>query len=86
LFPAARPRQGEALARTLAPDVVMERYYNFGGEGVLRGGAAAAALAARGQLAGRRSSRLAEGRLDAALLLAPDCGGTASAWWPRPAA
>jgi len=25
----------EALARTLAPDVVMERYYNFGGEGVL---------------------------------------------------
>jgi glycosyltransferase involved in cell wall biosynthesis len=30
----ARP-QVEALARRLAPDVVMERYYNFGGEGVL---------------------------------------------------
>ena len=30
----ARPRI-EALARELRPDVVMERYYNFGGEGVL---------------------------------------------------
>lgn len=30
----ARPRI-ETLARALRPDVVMERYYNFGGEGVL---------------------------------------------------
>lgn len=30
----ARPRI-DALARELRPDVVMERYYNFGGEGVL---------------------------------------------------
>lgn len=30
----ARPKV-EALARTLRPDVLMERYYNFGGEGVL---------------------------------------------------
>lgn len=30
----ARPRI-EALARALRPDVVMERYYNFGGEGIL---------------------------------------------------
>jgi glycosyltransferase involved in cell wall biosynthesis len=37
----ARP-QVEALARTLRPDAVMERYYNFGGEGVL----AAAAVGA----------------------------------------
>jgi glycosyltransferase involved in cell wall biosynthesis len=30
----ARARNVEALARSLRPDVIMERYYNFGGEGI----------------------------------------------------
>ena len=31
----ARRREVEAVARRVKPDVIMERYYNFGGEGIL---------------------------------------------------
>ena len=31
----AKRREVETLARSLNPDVIMERYYNFGGEGIL---------------------------------------------------
>jgi len=33
----ARTRAVTQLARTLAPDAIIERYYNFGGEGILAG-------------------------------------------------
>ena len=57
----ARARGGARSRARCAPDVVMERYYNFGGEGIAAAARARHPRAARGELAGRGSSRLAEG-------------------------
>ncbi len=56
----ARP-QVEALIELLKPDVVMERYYNFGGEGILAAEAAGIPEPARSELAGGRSPRVGQG-------------------------
>ena len=50
-----------ALARRVGADVVMERYYNFGGEGVLAARALGDPRRARSQRAGHRLSRIAQG-------------------------
>ncbi len=66
----ARPRI-EALIRELRPDVVMERYYNFGGEGVLAAEACGvpSLLEVNSPVVDHPGSRKA--LLDAALLVRP---------------
>ena len=66
------PARSGASSRALQPAVVMERYYNFGGEGIMAAGAAGATDGARGQRAGDRSSRGRSRRcIDRALIVEP---------------
>ena len=64
---AARSCAGRARARsrgsraTLEPDAIIERYYNFGGEGILAGAALGEADDARSQRAGDRLPGLEQG-------------------------
>ena len=57
---AQRGPRGARLARALRPDVVIERYYNFGGEGMRAAAACGALVGPRGQRAGHRLPRLAQ--------------------------
>ncbi len=63
--------QIDALIRKLSPDVVMERYYNFGGEGILAAEAARipSLLEVNSPVIDHRGSM--KGRLDAVLLTRP---------------
>jgi glycosyltransferase involved in cell wall biosynthesis len=67
----ARRADVEALARRLRPDVIMERYYNFGGEGILSAGAlgALAVLEVNAPVIDHAGSRKA--LLDAMLVVRP---------------
>ena len=67
----ARRGEVEALARRLGPDVIMERYYNFGGEGILTAAAlrALAVLEVNAPVIDHAGSRKA--LLDAMLLVRP---------------
>ena len=81
---AARPRAAALVLRAasvtagwrdaMRPDVVMERYHNFGGEGDPRGAQRSARVArARSECAGHRSPRIGARRwLDRALLVRAD--------------
>ena len=57
-----RARAVRRLARAIRPDVVIERYHNFGGEGALAANGHRRAIRARGQRARHRLPRLAQGR------------------------
>ena len=60
------------VARRCSRHVVMERYYNFGGEGMLAAAAARRQNRARSQRAGHRSSRARRRRcIDRALIVEP---------------
>ena len=72
------PARSGASSHDLRPDVVMERYYNFGGEGIMRrrgrrhGGP-------RGERAGHRLSRVRPRRCSTARSSSSRCAGGASA-------
>ena len=59
------------LVARVRPDAVIERYHNFGGEGLIAARGAGALRGARGECSGRRLRRFAEQRLDRALLVEP---------------
>ena len=81
---AARSCAGRArgavtrLARTLEPDAIIERYYNFGGEGILAGAALGEADDARGQRAGDRLPGLDARRGSIGCCSSSRCGAGAS--------
>ena len=80
----ARSGAVKRIAEQLRPDVIMERYYNFGGEAILHAQAAERARRAGGQRAGRRSSRLDEGGCSTARCSSGRCSDGASGSAPPP--
>ena len=74
----ARGARGRRWRATARAEVVIERYYNFGGEGIRAAAAARPALAARGELAGRRPPGLDEGPRWTPCCWCARCAATAS--------
>ena len=66
------PARSARIARALRPDVIIERYYNFGGEGIAAAGRRRRDRGARGECAGHRLSRdRPSACIDRALLVEP---------------
>ena len=69
--PPAGPREVARITRAVEPDLVIERYHNFGGEGMLAARAVGAQVRARSQRAGGRLPRLGQVAAGPALIVQP---------------